>query len=83
MVRQPRPTKYRWRWSSETDVTANMIRQLRNQAKISLHEIDALKAQIAMLERRLTMAENDRKTHGTTNEGTVAPMVIETLSIVS
>ena len=44
MARQPRPSKGRRRWSINANVTHNMIRQLRNQAISSTHEIDALKA---------------------------------------
>ena len=44
MARQPRPIKGRRRWSINANVTHNMMRQLRNQAISSTHEIDALKA---------------------------------------
>ena len=63
------------RRSSESD-----MRRLRNKAKSSTHEIEALKARIAMLEGKLAMVEAAKKSSNgssATNGTTAIPALIE------
>ena len=61
MQQQRRSKEVVRRRSSDSDVPRNLVRTLRKrQAKIS-PEVELLKAQIAMLERRLEQVELDRK----------------------